>query len=387
VARVRPVTTVDVAVIGRGLIGSAAARHLAEAGVSTALIGPAEPADRTISPGPFSSHGDEGRITRVTARDPVWATLAARSITRYPDIARRSETPFHVPRGLAVVAPDLDDWIDNGLITGSNVRKVDAGWLRSATGIDVANGLPVAWEGSPAGYIQPRRLVEAQTKLAAAAGAAVVTEAVASAKPIAGGYEMSGPWGSIRADRMLVATGAFGRHLLDAELRLDRVPRTVVMAEMADPGNIPSLILEQPHDDRLRSIYWVPPVRYPDGRLCLKIGGALASDPKAVTDEELVDWFHGNGDSAEAEALTDTLRALLPGVAITSVTSSPCVITNTPTGHPYVGWLDDGLAVAIGGNGEAAKSCDEIGRLAASLFGAEGWTDSLNPETFTPQLV
>ncbi|MDH4364256.1 MAG: hypothetical protein OEY70_09270, partial [Acidimicrobiia bacterium] len=124
-----------------------------------------------------------------------------------------------------------------------------------------------------------------------------------------------------------------------------------------------------------------------DGRLCLKIGGALASDPKAVTDEELVDWFHGNGDSAEAEALTDTLRALLPGVAITSVTSSPCVITNTPTGHPYVGWLDDGLAVAIGGNGEAAKSCDEIGRLAASLFGAEGWTDSLNPETFTPQLV
>jgi len=81
------VTTVDVAVIGRGLIGSAAARHLAEAGVSTALIGPAEPAERTSSPGPFSSHADEGRITRVTARNRQWATLAARSITRYPDIA------------------------------------------------------------------------------------------------------------------------------------------------------------------------------------------------------------------------------------------------------------------------------------------------------------
>jgi len=387
VARVRPVTTVDVAVIGRGLIGSAAARHLAEAGVSTALIGPAEPADRTTSPGPFSSHGDEGRITRVTARNLAWATLAARSITRYPDIARRSEIPFHVPRGLAVVASDLDDWIDNGLITGSNVRKVDAGWLRSATGIEAANGLPVAWEGSPAGYIQPRRLVEAQTKLAAAAGATVVTEAAASAKPIAGGYEVAGPWGSIRADRMLVATGAFGRHLIDAELRLDRVPRTVVMAEMADPGNIPSLILEQPPDSRLRSIYWVPPVRYPDGRLCLKIGGSLAADPKVAGDEELVSWFHGNGDPAEAEALTNSLRGLLPGADITSVTTAPCVITNTPTGHPYIGWLDDGLAVAIGGNGEAAKSSDEIGRLAASLFSADGWTDSLSAETFTPQLV
>lgn len=380
-------TTVDVAVIGRGLVGSAAARHLAEAGVSTALIGPADPADRTTSPGPFSSHGDEGRITRVTARDRVWAMLAARSITRYPDIARRSEISFHVPRGLAVVASDLDEWIDNGLITGSNVRKLDAAWLRSATGIDATNGLPVAWEGSPAGYIQPRRLVEAQTKLAVAAGATVVTEAATSAQPIAGGYEIAGPWGSIRADRMLVATGAFGRHLLDAELRLDRVPRTVVMAEMADPGNIPSLILEQPPDSRLRSIYWVPPVRYPDGRLCLKIGGSLIADPKLASDEELVSWFQGNGNPDEIEALTETLRALLPDAAITSVTTSPCVITNTPTGYPYVGWLDDGLAVAIGGNGEAAKSSDEIGRLAASLFGADGWTDSLSAETFTPQTV
>ncbi len=386
-ARVRPVTTVDVAVIGRGLVGSAAARHLAEAGVSTALVGPADPADRTTSPGPFSSHGDEGRITRVTARDRVWATLAARSITRYPDIARRSETSFHVPRGLAVVASDLDEWIDNGLITGSNVRKVDAAWLRSTTGIDATNGLPVAWEGSPAGYIQPRRLVEAQTRLAAAAGATVVTESAATAKPIAGGYEISGPWGSIRADRMLVATGAFGRHLLDAELRLDRVPRTVVMAEMADPGNIPSLILEQPPDGRLRSIYWVPPVRYPDGRLCLKIGGSLIADPKLASDEELVSWFHGNGSADEIEALTETVRALLPGVAITSVTTSPCVITTTPTGHPYVGWLDEGLAVAIGGNGEAAKSSDEIGRLAASLFGPDGWTDSLSADTFAPQTI
>ena len=380
-------TTVDVAVIGRGLIGSAAARHLAESGVSTALIGPAEPADRTTSAGPFSSHGDEGRITRVTARTREWATLAARSITRYPDIARRSEVSFHVPRGLAVVAADLDEWIDNGLITGSNVRKVDAEWLRSTTGIDATNGLPVAWEGTPAGYIQPRRLVEAQTRLAAAAGATVVAEAAATAKPIAGGYEVTGPWGSIRADRMLVATGAFGRHLLDAELKLTRVPRTVVMAEMADTGTIPSLILEQPPDGRLRSIYWVPPVRYPDGRLCLKIGGSLSTDPRPLTDDDLVEWFHGNGDPTEIEALTETVRSLLPGATITSVGTSPCVITTTPSGFPYVGWIDDGLAVAIGGNGEAAKSSDEIGRLAASLFGADGWTDSLPADTFAPQLV
>ena len=53
----------------------------------------------------------------------------------------------------------------------------------------------------------------------------------------------------------------------------------------------------------------------------------------------------------------------------------------------YIDWLDDGLAVAIGGNGSAAKSSDEIGRLAASLFTADGWTGSLSQDVFAPRLV
>lgn len=379
-------TSVDVAVIGRGLVGAAAARHLAEQGISTALVGPGEPADRTASPGPFSSHADEGRITRIAARDRVWSELAARSIYRYGDIARRADIGFHTSRGLAVVHPDVDDWIDAGLITGSNIRKVDPDWLRNNLGITVGNGLPAAYEGGPAGYIQPRRLVEAQTKLAAAAGANVVDSAAESVAPIAGGFEITGSWGSIRADRMLVATGAFGRNLLERQLVLERMPRTIVLAETADRPALPCLLLAQPPDDRLESAYWVPPVPY-DGRLCLKIGGRLVAAKAVDTDEALVDWFHRDGDPDEAEALIATLRNLLPGIEITSTTTAPCVTTNTASGYPYIGWVDEGVAVAIGGNGEAAKSSDEIGRLAASLFSAEGWTDSIPLDTFTPQLA
>ena len=43
----------DVAVVGRGLIGAAAARHLAEAGITVVRIGPDEPVDRRASSGPF----------------------------------------------------------------------------------------------------------------------------------------------------------------------------------------------------------------------------------------------------------------------------------------------------------------------------------------------
>ena len=70
----------EIAVIGRGLIGSAAARHLAEAGHRVVLIGPDEPTDRRTSLGPFCSHPDEGRITRVAGRTAVWSQPAARSI-------------------------------------------------------------------------------------------------------------------------------------------------------------------------------------------------------------------------------------------------------------------------------------------------------------------
>ena len=55
-----------IAIIGRGLIGSAAARHLAEAGHEVVLIGPGEPANYASHPGVFGSHYDEGRITRTS---------------------------------------------------------------------------------------------------------------------------------------------------------------------------------------------------------------------------------------------------------------------------------------------------------------------------------
>lgn len=382
---------VDVAVIGRGLIGAAAARYLARAGWVTALIGPDEPADRLASQGPFSSHPDEGRITRIAGRTLVWSEMALRSIRRYADIEQRSGISFHTPSGLAITMPELDEWIDNGLIVGSAIRKVDPDWLRQTTGIVAPEGLSVAYEGAPAGHINPRRLVEAQTKLTEAAGGTVVREAVTSISVVDRDFEISGEWGTITAARVLIATGAFGSSLLDVDLDvhldLERRPRTVLQAEVADTeanGRLPSLIAHRPADPRLDGIYWVPPVRYPDGRLCLKIGGNLASNPVVDSEDELIDWFHSDGDPDEIEALEVTLRALLPDTEFTSITSTPCVVTGTPSEHPYIGWVGDGVAVALGGNGSAAKSSDELGRLAATLFELDGWNDSLDQAHFEP---
>ena len=74
---------VDVIVVGNGLIGAATARHLADAGHEVALIGPGEPEDHSTHRGPFASHYDEGRLVSAVGRDPIWASLARRSIDSF----------------------------------------------------------------------------------------------------------------------------------------------------------------------------------------------------------------------------------------------------------------------------------------------------------------
>ena len=373
----------EVAVIGRGLIGASAARHLAEAGCKVVVIGPGEPADRRTSQGPFCSHPDEGRITRIAGRTPIWSQLAARSIARYADIAERSGIEFHKSCGLVSSSPKISEWLKNSELAGGKSRSVDSDWVLSSTGISLTNGHPALYEGAPAGYINPRSLVKAQTKLVVQAQGVVITESASSITRRPDGYEIKGNCGSLFADRILVATGAFGSELLKRPLDLRRMPRTTVTAELSINNDLPSLICVDPPDKRLEEIYWVPPVHYPDGRIALKIGGALR-DAKPVNSEALTAWFQGEGDSIEAEALKNCVIGLLPGVEVASWAQKPCVVTNTASGHPYIGWVEDGLAVAVGGCGSAAKSSDELGRLASKLFQSERWSDSLPESAFDP---
>lgn len=374
---------VNVAVIGRGMIGSAAARHLAESGTSTALVGPLEPAERKNSQGPFSSHPDEGRITRIFGRTPVWAALAAASLARYDDIASRSGIEFYVRSGCAAVFPDASTWIDAAAGYDLDAEMVSDEWLLEHTGIVAPPGNEIAFESSPAGHINPRRLVAAQAKLAHLAGAHHVVEAASRISRVPAGYEVGGDWGSITADRVLVTTGAFGSELLGVQLDVERRARTMLMAETQLMPSLPNLISVAP-DERLHEIYFCPPVPYPFAKTCLKIGGNMVNT-RVLKPDELVDWFHTDGEPAEMEALENSLRALLPEIDIASITTAPCVVTGTPSGHPYIGFVDDGIAVAIAGNGSAAKSSDELGRLGASLVAAGEWTDTLDPSIFIPQ--
>lgn len=375
----------DIVVIGRGIIGAPAARHLAESGHRVVLVGPDEPVNRRTSDGPFCSHPDEGRITRIAGRNGPWVVLAAHSIARYADIADRSGIEFHHPRSVVVSFSDADAWVERAAVWGSDAHLVDPDQVRATTGIALNSDQPVLIEGAPAGWINPRRMVAAQTALVERAGGVVVRDAAIDIARTADGVTVGGVFGRVTADRALVATGAFGAALLGRPLDVERRPRTALMAEAAADVRIPSLILQGPPDDRLNEIYWVPPVPYPDGRTRLKIGGDLrAFDP--LDSGELVDWFRSDGNPTEVEALEHSLRALLPDMAFGDLVSAPCVVTGTATGLPYIGWVDDRVAVAIGGNGSAAKSGDELGRIAAAMVVGR-WDSELDQELFRPRFL
>ena len=72
----------DCIVIGKGLIGSAAARYLSQSQKSVAIIGPDEHPDVNEAI-VFSSHYDQGRVQRIIGTDPEWTLLNLQSSAQY----------------------------------------------------------------------------------------------------------------------------------------------------------------------------------------------------------------------------------------------------------------------------------------------------------------
>lgn len=118
-------------------------------------------------------------------------------------------------------------------------------------------------------------------------------------------------------------------------------------------------------------LYLLPPVRYPDGLLRLKIGGQVDS-PLLRTERDIRDWYRGDGDETVAARLLVEMRRVLPGLAIERAEHGPCAVVWTETGLPYIERVAPGITALVGGNGAAAKCGDELGRLGALVATGAG---------------
>jgi len=165
------------------------------------------------------------------------------------------------------------------------------------------------------------------------------------------------------------ATGGYATTsgLLPTRPRMEVCARTIVFAEVAGPiEGLPPLIWVPVGKEEGEDLYMLPPIRYPDGRWLIKVGGETDS-PVLTDDAGMTAWFHGPGRAEAGEMLLGELRAVLPDVPWLGTHTEPCVISFTATGYPYIERIAPGLTLLTGGNGAAAKSCDEIGRIGAEV--------------------
>jgi len=374
----------NIIVVGGGLIGSAAAKYLAEAGHTVTVFVSPEPEsydDLSTIGRPLSSHYDEGRITRITDKRPYWADVARRSIERYRSIEQRSGIGFFIPRPLVYVTPDPFELVGVGRAHGAVVSVVTFDDMASTYGLSRPKGYAVggaAHETGPSGFINPRRMIRAQLTLADAAGASIVPWPAtlmtggSTNKPVTV-TAVDGT--SVTADRVLLATGAYGASLADVVLPLERRLRTIAMLELTKPGpELPVLIMTELNRRGLSGIYWVPPIHYPDGRVYLKIGGdppmaqSVYEQRGVDVSAAIADWFQQGGSQQEVADLVEVASEILPERGLRLAHHKPCVVTYTADDRPIIDWIDDRIATAVAGCGSAGKSADAIGEDAAAFL-------------------
>lgn len=390
-------TRFDVAVIGNGLIGAAATRYLSAAGLRVAGIGPGEPTDWHTHQGVFASHYDQGRITRIIDPDPVWALLGKRSIAAYGDIEAQSGIQFHHAATCLRVSPDVTapgdtfvqaEQVGRDLDAALTLEREDEGLNEIFPFLRFPVGSLALWERGGAGYVNPRQLVQAQVTIARQQGATIIAEAVTRLQPRAGGVTiMTASGNEVEATKVLLSAGAYSGWLLERPLDLRRKAVTVLLAELppAEANRlraVPSIIYRLANHPVLASIYSLPPIVYPDGKIYLKIGGTLRTPLYLHSAEEIRTWFHSAGNVAEVAALQEVLLSMLPGLAAIRFDSKPCVVTYTAHDRPYIAQVEEAIYVATGGCGAAAKSSNELGRIGARLVEQGRWSYDLPAETF-----
>ncbi|KAJ8303610.1 hypothetical protein KUTeg_020006 [Tegillarca granosa] len=253
------------------MIGSAVARHASlHRSLKVCLIGPEEPKKRLILSGRevFGAHYDEGRITRQTDIDPVWAHLAHKSIENYKHLETESEKMFLDNKSLKSMFPYFD------------FSKDDIGYY-----------MPVN-----AGYLNPRKQVMAQIIVASNQGCDVIRDVVTGI--ITGNDEtqihriVTEKGKLIYAKKVLLATGVFTEihNLLPNHVRIKfkAIPKTVTLAQVSDDDarrlkNMPTLLYfgkggENWFEDYPKDVngnihlYFLPPIKYPDGKYYIKLG-------------------------------------------------------------------------------------------------------------------
>ena len=244
-------------VVGAGLIGSAAAKYLAEASEEVLLIGPSEPANYQDA-SYFSSHYDYSRVQRIIGWNSAWTQLNKESAEHWPFLEEETGIKFHNQDGCLYVAPQIDEYLKSAPEIAEQFhleyQSVDdrASLESFAPEFNFDREVVGLYEKSPAGSINPRLLVSAQQKAFNTRSGNILEDIVVNIQKAGKQWKVETKSGDIfTCTNILVASGSFSRFTSPLISNLNIITKTevVINAEISEEdamklANIPSLLYE-----------------------------------------------------------------------------------------------------------------------------------------------
>ena len=384
-------------IIGRGLMGSAAAKYISRSQKNVALIGPDE-ATTLEQEIVFASHYDRARIQRIVGKDATDTLLNLQSAQQHEDLEKESGIQYYSPDGCLLVTPDDSDGFLNHYKEEAQKFDVDYELFNDAAELKVFNGhfqfsssAKGVYEHAPSGHINPRLLIKAQSKVFEKNGGKIFNNTVSDVSFENDLIKITCIDEQIfHAKKVLLAPGSFINYLnlLKKKLVLKVKSETTIWVKVNEQeakrlSSLPPLLYKIDEPD-VQDIYLIKPLRYPDGNFYLKMGANIPDDIYFNNLEEIQQWFKNGRKKDNRPVLEKAMKNILPEISIEEVHEKRCIVCYTQHGKPYIGEIEKGLCVAAGGNGYAAMSSDTLGKIAASVLLENKFPAGFSQEDFRP---
>ncbi len=355
--------TFDVAIVGLGAMGSAAALELSRRGAQ--VIG----FDRFTPPHTMgSSHGDTRIIREAYFESPVYVPMVQRAFELWRALERASGTALLQQTGGLMIGEPGGVLVEGALRSarehGLQHQVLSADEVRARYPVLNPEAKMVAvWEPR-AGVLSPEACVQAQLEQARAHGATLCfDEAVSRWQAEATGVRVVTARGSYRAKQLVISAGAWVGSLLpgmDLPFRVERqVQHWFAPQSQADAFTPQRLPIHLWQFDGERFFYG-----FPDLGAGLKMAFHHRGEIGAV------DALRREVDAAEVEEVRRAIRRFVPSGDGAWRASSVCLYTNTPDEHF---WIDRhpsqaNVIVASPCSGHGFKFAPVVGEIVGDLL-------------------
>jgi sarcosine oxidase len=348
----------DVAVIGLGAHGSAAAYHLARRGLRVVGF------ERFPRGHTLGSSGGLSRIIRLSYYEhPDYVPLLRRAWDLWRELERESgETLLTQTGGLYLGRPN-SNLVQGALVSakthGLEHERLDAADLRRRYPLFRIDDDWIGVLDAQAGWLAPERCIETHSRMAERHGATLRFDEPARWERDGDGVRVTTKQGTLAADRLVLTAGAWMPELLPELAPHLWVERNVLFwfeprARIDEFAALPVWILE----DADRMYYGFPYAPEHGFKLAgLHFGdrvdpNTVEREPRAI-DEERVRAF---------------LRRRLPEADGERRLAKVCMYTNSPDGHFIIDRLPDApVAYASACSGHGFKFASAVGELVADL--------------------